>query len=248
MFSLSSLGLLGEINELRDRQGETLEEARERDDQYGLTCVSVGLPAMAWLVDDEVERLRAYAKRARQHIPPTTPLHHLAVLSLLQVELYQGNPSGANDLVSENATLLKRSLNLRISFLRVETNYVLACVYAYHAATSSGKEQQRALRAGAVQVRRLRSERLEHAVYYADAIEASLAATRGETDLATELLERAALGFSTRRLSMHAAACRYQLAEKLNGEQHRSRANFWFDTNGAVRPSQLCNMLVPLPR
>lgn len=247
MFALSALGLLGEINELRDRQAEAMEEARERDDQYGLACYSVGFPAMAWLVDDEVDRLRSYAERARERMPPTTPLHHLAVLSLAQAELYQGRPERANQLVNDNAELLRRSLNLRIAFLRVENNHLLACVNAAVAAVTSGKQQQQALGAAAAQTKSLRAERMEYAVYFADAIDASLAAIRGERDLATELLERAALGLSTRHLAMHAAACRYQLATKLGGEQHRARANTWFDSNGVLRPDQLCSTLIPFP-
>jgi hypothetical protein len=169
------------------------------------------------------------------------------VLSLMQAELYQGNPVRAHEIMRENATLLQRSLNLRISFLRIETNYLLACLHAAHTGVSSGKQRQQALKATAAQARSLRAERLEHAAHLADAIDATIAVARGEMELATELLERAALGFSTRRLTMHAAACRYQLAERLGGEQHRARANAWFDANGVVRPNQLCNTLVPLP-
>lgn len=246
MFSLSALGLLGEINELRERQAEAMEEARERDDQYALICYSVGLPSTAWLVDDEGDRLRAHAERARERIPATTPLHHLAVLSLAQADLYQDNLSHARELLTQNERLLRRSLNLRISFLRVETNYVLACVHAALANSSSGKEREREIKATVQELRRLRGERFEHAAHYADAIEASIASMRGEKELAIELLERAALGFTTRHLALHAAACRYQLAEQLGSEQHRPRANAWFDTNGVVRPARLCRTLVPI--
>jgi hypothetical protein len=116
------------------------------------------------------------------------------------------------------------------------------------ARAATPKERSRLCRQAQSDARLLREERFTYAGHYADCIEACVAALQGERALAVELLERAALGFTTLRMQMHAAACRFQLADHLASEQHRSRANFWFDANGVVRPANLCAVYVPLPQ
>jgi eukaryotic-like serine/threonine-protein kinase len=246
LFSLGSLGLLGELAELRERQSDGIEEARERGDRYALSCYSVGLPSAVWLADDELPRLRSLAQEALDCMPSTTPSHFMAVLTLAHADLYEGNPEAALKRTMEEWPALKKSFNLRIAFMRMEAMFLRGRVTIACAAKASEKERTRLVKLARADVRSLRDERFAYANHYADCIEACIAVSNGDKALAVELLERAALGFTTLRMGMHAAACRFELAEQLASEQHRSRANFWFDANGVVRPANLCWVFVPV--
>src|SRR5690606_38656609 len=124
---------------------------------------------------------------------------------------------------------LKKSFNLRIAFMRIEATFLRGRSYAACAACASGKERSRWLKLARADLRQLREERFGYASHYADCLGACIAVLEDNRAEAVELLERAALGFTTLHMKMHAAACRFQLAEHLSSEQHRSRANFWFD-------------------
>jgi hypothetical protein len=176
-----------------------------------------------------------------------TPLHFLAVMSLVQTDLYEGHADAAAQRIAEGWNALKRSFNLRIAFIRIEAHFLRGRAKIAAAAKANGKERLRLCRVVESDVRTLRDERFPYASHYADCIEACIAAVRGDTMLATELLERAALGFTTLRMSMHAAVCRFQLAESLASEQHRSRANFWFDAHSVANPKKFSQVFVPLP-
>jgi eukaryotic-like serine/threonine-protein kinase len=247
LFSLSALTFLGEINEVRERQSDAMEEARERGDQYALTCYRGGMPSFTWLVDDSLDRLRQEVSQSLEHTSPTTAHFFMGILALTNADLYAGKSQAAYERITSNWPTLKKSFNLRIAFIRTEACYLRARAALALAGDVTPREQRRLLKLAVQDARTLRAESLAYAVYYADCIDAGVALRLGSPDQAMPPLERAALGFTAQQMTMHAAACRFQLAEHAGGgDQHRSKARVWLDTHGVVCPPLFARIFVPV--
>ncbi|HEX4352047.1 MAG TPA: hypothetical protein VHZ95_04015, partial [Polyangiales bacterium] len=82
----------------------------------------------------------------------------------------------------------------------------------------------------------------------AAAIRASVAHARGNSEPARREWERAAAGFDSAGMALHAQASRARLGDLVGGATGRGlrdTAEAWIGDQGVVRPAQMLQMVVP---
>src|SRR5207247_8402917 len=92
LIELWSRVYLGDLKELVRRLPVLLKEARERDDVFAETSMRLGLPNMAWLVQDlpdEAEAQAAQAMRAWTSAGVHSQ-HYFELVARVQAALYRG--------------------------------------------------------------------------------------------------------------------------------------------------------------
>jgi hypothetical protein len=226
LFHSVALFFLGELRELGERLPALLESADERGDIYEATDLRIRIAHAALLAQDRVAEARAAAERAAEDWPRDRFYiqHWWSLMARTEIHLYAGEPEAAWQLIDNAWPALRRSLLLRVQYIRVESLYHRACagIMAGHPA---GRRQ-------AVQdAAKLRREDADWAVALAHAVEAGLAPDRQRA----VWLERAHDGFECAGMALFATAARWHL----DGAEDRIRSQ------GVRNPAAMASMLIP---
>ena len=246
----TSLYFLGELVALSTRVRESLHEARSRGDVFLATNMRIGLPAVASLAADDpgqterrVDRAIRSWSRAGFHAE-----HFWALVSKVEVALYQREGKRALSLVRESWRALSHSLLLRVQIFRVSAHHLRACALLCAAEELGPAEARPLVREATTFGRKLGGERTAYAsglgalvLAGAQSLAGELGAARAHLQVAIGELDRAELG-------MFAAAARHFLAPLVGGEEGtalHAEATAVAIRQGVVAPHRFFGMLAP---
>lgn len=242
--------LMGDLQNLLQRVGVTLREARERGDQYGLFMGRLGHANMVWLaMDDPDEASRQVDDALAQEFPSTfTWPAYQGALAQAQIDLYRGDGTAGTQRMEAAWAELRAGSMLRLQPVRIEMRELRARA-AIMAAAEPGcdrADKRKLLRFAADEARRLAREDVPWVTPFVAALNGEIAAASGEMPKAIDLLEGAALGFEHAEMALHAAALRWHLAAHLPGaSQRRADLETWMQEHGVRNPARMAALLAP---
>jgi len=249
LLTACSLSWLGELGELSRRVPMYLQEAEDRGDLYAAVNMCTGPPNLAWLVRDDVAGARRAAtdalKRWSQksfHVQHTDELYAQA-----QIDLYVGDGPGAYRRVASSWRALRGSYLLycqlnRINMLHLRARGALA------AAQAPGAEKEKLLRVATRDARRIARERMPWSNPLAELLLAGVAATRGQTERALELLRAAAAHAEAADMALHAAVARRHQGLLIGGDEGRQLvepSEAWMRSQKVQNIAGMVAMLAP---
>jgi hypothetical protein len=247
-FALWPLMFLGEVAEMGRRLPALIKEARERNDLYAVTNLSLVIRTFVRLAEDEPERARRELRQVMDewsqqgfHVQ-----HMNRLFDEVQIDLYQGAGSAAWERVTGQWPALARSYLLRVQQVRIFLLHLRA--RAALAAAPAAAEPASLLHAAERDARLLRRERIAWAEALAQLVRAGVATGRHDARGARQLLEDAAGLLDAAGLCLHAAAARHRLGEQIGGsEGHRlvEQAEAWMKGQNVRRPDRITALLAP---
>jgi hypothetical protein len=248
-FAIQSLAFLGSFKELCRWQREGLLEAVARGDLYAKVNLRIGLPNLAWLVDDrpDLAESEMHAAMGEWSTRGFHNEHCYALMAHVAVALYGGDVEKAHALADDLAQRTKRSLFWRIQTIR------LRVLYAHGASAlaliASRAANRKALLGQAAQdARAIEREAMAWMQPFAAVLRAGVALHEGARERALVGLDTAARGFDVGGMTAHAAATRDRVA-RLRGDSlaasEIARAAVALKAEGVVAPQRMIAMLVP---
>jgi eukaryotic-like serine/threonine-protein kinase len=247
-FGLWALAYLGRLGELARRIPALLRDAIERDDLFAQISVGLGPTHVAWLARDDVATMRQTCAGAMQRWTQAGfHFQHLcALFSLTSADLYEGDAVAASARVEAGWASVRRSLQLRTQFVRIDCWYLRGRA-AVSLAFTDPRARASALRRATGALARIERENMAWSQGLAHALRAAMAQIGGDTLEAVRLLELGERAFLAASMGMHAASCVYQRA-LLTGEQDPTRAEAGLREEGVRDPARFANVLVPMRR
>jgi eukaryotic-like serine/threonine-protein kinase len=252
-FGLWSLSHLGEVAELCRRWPILLTQARERGDLYAVMNLSSYLMSVVRLAANDPQTARAelratMAQWSRQgyHVQ-----HNDALWAGVQIELYCGDGQSAWNLIHQSWPALRRSLLLRVQFIRTSMNFLrarAALAAAVELKDSRQDEARRLLAVAARAARSLEREGMPCPSAYSHMIRAGLAALRGDTARAAILLAETVERFDAVEMGLCAASVRRRLGELIGGDRGAAdvaHADQWMIDQKIENPAAMASMILP---
>jgi serine/threonine protein kinase/tetratricopeptide (TPR) repeat protein len=252
-FGLWGLSHLGEIAELARRWPIFLEEARERGDLYATVNLNSYLMSVVRLAANQPDEARADLARnmARWSRRTYHVQHNDALWAGVQIELFVGDAEAALKLIEKSWLALRRSLLLRVQFVRTSMLFLrgrVALAAAYQARRAGSPSSSSRLRQAERDAARLTRERMPCPTASATMIRGGLAAYAGDRGRAQELLERAARMFHDCNMNLCAMAVRRRLGELRGGEEGQglvSQADGWMTGQTVQNPPAMTALFLP---
>ncbi len=250
-FSLWALSHQGETGELTRRWPILLAQALDRGDLYAAMNLSSYLMSVVRLAADEPARARAElaATNARWSRRGYHVQHNDALWAAVQIELYDGRGREAWRLLEASWPALRRSLLLRVQFVRTSMKFLRArAAIAAAIETGDTSERHRLLAVAAADARALAREGMPCPDAYARMIRASLAAIEGRDEEAALLWREAVAAFEAVDMNLCAAASRRRLGEALGGDAGAAavvESESWMRGQLVREPSKAARMVIP---
>ncbi|MEX2262537.1 MAG: protein kinase [Bryobacteraceae bacterium] len=248
-FLLRSYTWLGELDTLSRRLPELLKDARERGDLYAELLLMVRNSFLPHLAADNPAAAHEEARVAIGRWPQAGfhTLHYIYLCVATEIDLYSGNSASAWKRVMDAWGPLRRSLLMRVQFVRIEFPYLRAkCALAVARAGASRTEDH--LRSAERDAKTIERESMPWGDPLAKAIRAGLAFQRGDLDAAAELLALAEAGFDSSRMALYAAAVRRRRGQLIGGEEGHAlltAAEEWMAGQKITRFAPMTDMLIP---
>jgi hypothetical protein len=247
-FGLWALSHLGDVAELARRWPVLLHEARERGDRYAVMNLSTYLMSVVRLAADEPDEAmrgvleigQAWSRRG-YHVQ-----HNDQAWATAQIHLYRGDGPSAWALLEEIWPSLRRSLLLRVQFIRTAM-LQLRARSALAAAEVAGAPEP-LLIAAARDARRLEREGTCWSNAAARLVHAGIAARRGDRRFALAHLEAAVRGFETADMALYSAAARRMMGELKGGDEGArliAAADGWMTAQAIRQPARIAWMYAP---
>jgi tRNA A-37 threonylcarbamoyl transferase component Bud32 len=249
IFMIQTLAFLGSFRELRRLQTEGLREAVARGDVYAKVNLRIGLPNLAWLLEDRPDVAEREITSAMQEWS-TRGFHNehcYALLSRVSIALYVGDPEKAYALAEELIVRTRRSLFWRIQTIRLRVHYAHG-ISALAAADRPGADRSILLRRAAADARALERERMAWMQPFAKVLRAGVAVRESSPQEALAGLDAAAREFSACDMAAHAAATRHRLAMLRDdgaAASEMARAREVLTAEQVVAPERMMAILVP---
>ncbi len=253
-FALWGLSHQGAVAELSRRWPILLAQARERGDLYAVMNLSSYLMSVVRLAANDPQTARAQlretmAQWSRQgyHVQ-----HNDALWAGVQIELYSNAGQAAWNLIHQSWPALRRSLLLRVQFIRTSM-YFLRARAALAAAAGEQRNSHPArvrelLAVAAHAAGKLERERLPCASAYATLTRGGLAALRRDSTRAAALLAAAAVEFEAVDMQLCSAAARRRLGELIGGDRGNETiagADRWMTDQKIQNPAAMASMILP---
>ena len=239
--------------ELSRRWPILLNLARARGDLYAVMNLSSYIMSIVRLAADdpdmaerELRQTMSQWSREGYHVQ-----HNDALWAAVQIELYRGNGMAAWGLIDRSWPALRRSLLLRVQFIRTSMHFLRACAALAAAVTVRGSRpaEARSLLAVARRAaRRLERERMPCPTAYSRLIRGALAAVDGDSSQAVPSLTEAVACFEAVDMRLCAAAARRRLGEFLGGtrgQEEIDRADRWMTEEKIKNPAGIVSMILP---
>jgi serine/threonine protein kinase len=247
-FALWPLMLMGEVVEIQRRLPVLLKEARERDDLYEETNLSLVIRTFVRLAADEPDRARGelaqvMAKWSHQgfHVQ-----HMNRLFDETQIDLYRGDGDSAWRRLSAEWPALEQSHLLRVQQIRILMLHLRArCALRI---AVDGKDAPRWLRVAARDARSLRREKLPWADALAELIESAVAFRRGDAERSRQILAATTAAFAKADMHLHAAAARRQHGQLLGGiegQELLQQADEWMKGQQIRHIERMTALLAP---
>jgi hypothetical protein len=251
-FALWALSHLGELAELSRRWPILLAQARERGDLYAAINLSSYLMSVVRLAADDPDAARADLKEnmAQWSQQGYHVQHNDAVWAGVQIELYCGAGQSAWTLISQAWPALRRSLLLRVQFIRTSMLFLRARAALAAAVELKGSRpaEARALfKVAARAARKLQREGMPCPQAYGQMIRGALAALGGDSARAISLLVDAAQRFDAVGMHLCSAAVRRRLGELTGGDRGQAevaRADGWMHDQKVQNPARMACMIL----
>ena len=163
----------------------------------------------------------------------------------VEIELYAGDVSAADELASKLWTAFTGSLIVRVEYLRIIIRH--GCARAALAAARTA-DPSACLGRAESHVRRLQREKTARSEALARLVGAGIAFARPDRRLAERLMRVAAEQLDAIEMRLYAAAARRRLGQLLGGDQGREmivQADVWMTGQGIKNPARMTAMLVP---
>jgi hypothetical protein len=246
-----SLFFLGDLALLADRLPGLLKEAEARGDLYEATDLRIRISHANWLADDDAETARHEVRQAIARWPDGEfyVQHWWSLIANVEISLYAGQAEAAWELVVREWPKLKRSLLLRVQYIRIESLCHRATAAVAVAAGEVSAVRRRALlKVAQSDARSIRREHMPWSDPLASLIEAAVAAACGERTQAAALLRSAETGFAAADMSLYAAAALRRRGELTGGQEGRQmmhQADEWMRLQRIRNPARMTAMLAP---
>ena len=255
-FALWGLSHQGAVAELSHRWPILLNLARGRGDLYAVMNLSSYIMSIVRLAADdpetadrELRQTMSQWSREGYHVQ-----HNDALWAAVQIELYRGDGAAAWGLIDRTWPALRRSLLLRVQFIRTSMHFLRAraALAAAVAVRGSRPAETRSLLAIARRAARcLEREHMSCPTAYARLIRGALAAVGGDSSQAVPRLTQAVASFEAVDMRLCAAAARRRLGEFLGGtrgQEEIDRADRWMSDQKIKNPANMTAMiLTPWP-
>ena len=249
-YAVYAQAFLGDFVELRRRTARALADADQRGDLMTLVFMRIGYPILLNLAADDPVGARAQIREAIAHWPRTKFLiqHAQVMRSEAEIELYTGDGTAAYERMARDERALKKSLLLRIQYVRVLTAFTRA--RAAVASIEAAPERKRARLSEAAKVARaLRGERMAWAEPLASMVTASVKNAQGDRAGAMAALRESITLAEAADMSLHAAAARHRLGLLLGsadrGAELVSEAEDTMSAQDVRVPARFASMLLP---
>ena len=172
--------------------------------------------------------------------------HYFDLYAQAEIDLYEGNAKAAWERVAAGWPALERSL------LRRRPAHLpgIGPPARPHDRRGRGRwrDSERTLAVAERDARRIEREAMPWSDPLAELIRASVAALRGDTQVAVALLASAETGFEAADEGLHAAVARIRRGELLGGaegERLRAEAEAWMSKERIANPARLCMAFAP---
>jgi hypothetical protein len=237
----------GELRELSRQIPPLLANARSSGNLYTVTELCTRCQ-FVWLAADDpdegerqtVESIERWSQKGfhRQH--------YSARLARVQTALYRGDADAAWRLLTEQQSMLRRSLLTYVQVLRVESLYLRArCALAMAARHRRSRRFLSIARAGA---RRIAKKRTPWSEPIALLLRAGIAYLEGSIPLAVRRLHDAADRFDRADMNLYAAVAKRRIGEledNATGRAFQQRAEEWMAVQHIKNPAAITRMLAP---
>jgi eukaryotic-like serine/threonine-protein kinase len=251
-FALWALSHQGAVAELSRRWPILLDLARARGDLYAVMNLSSYIMSIVRLAADEpdaaereLRQTMAQWSREGYHVQ-----HNDALWAAVQIELYRGDGVTAWNVIDQSWSALRRSLLLRVQFIRTSMNFLRARAALAKAVTlrhSQSTEFQSLMGVARRAAGRLERERMPCPTAYARLVRGALAAIGGDSARAVPLLTEAVVCFEAVDMRLCAAATRRRLGELEGGSLGREeidKAARWMAHEKIKNPDRMAAMII----
>jgi hypothetical protein len=195
--------------------------------------------------DRELRQTMSQWSREGYHVQ-----HNDALWAAVQIALYRGDGPTAWNLVEQSWPALRRSLLLRIQFIRTSMNFLRARA-ALAAAVSLRRTQPARIRPLLAVARRasrqLERESMPSPSAYARLIRGAITAICGDTARAVTIFNEAVVCFEAVDMRLCAAATRRRLGELQDGpsgQEEVDRATSWMANEKIKNPDRMAAMII----
>jgi eukaryotic-like serine/threonine-protein kinase len=252
VFSIECLAYTGEMAALAARVPALVEEADRRGDHFAASMLRTGTQNMAWLARDEpdVARREVRAAEGRWSRRGFHVQHFLHLFAHVQIDLYEGDGPAALDRLAAAWPAVKRSLVLRLPFIRICALHLDGRAALAALARAGDGERRRLLARVEKQARALDRERAGWARAYALSLRAGAATAAGDASAASKL-DASAEAFDALDMAMHAAITRRhrgRLAGGVAGAALTGVADASLRAQAIRKPERMAAMWLPIPR
>ncbi len=249
IFAVSSLALLGHLDDLTQYQGAWLRDALERGDLYAAVNLRIGFANLARLVVGDVEGARRdVAESMRQWAKQGTHLEHFyELVALVNIDLYEGRPEQAHARMVAQWGPMRRALltmvqSVRIHLWRLRGQAALALA-------ANKKEGWKALLAeAATAARRIERERAPWGDPFIRMLRAGVATLEGDAARAAVLYDDAARSADGVHMSFVATVARRSRGLLMGGGEGRGlveAADAWMRARAVKSPERMAATVAP---
>jgi eukaryotic-like serine/threonine-protein kinase len=252
IFCCASLRWMGELRELSLRLPLLIREAMDRDDMLVVASLRLRNSYMTSLASDEPEMAR---DTLRQVIEKWSgkgfqQQHYFALVSAVEIALFESNAKGAWQLLSSDWPRFERSRLIRIQLFRLEASFLRArCALACAAQIDlSTRARETFLRSAARDARRIEREAAPWAMPLATLTRSGIAVAHRDLRLARRLLGAAEEALANVDMGLYAAAARRRRGELFGGNEGRALmgdADAWMAGQDIRNPGRMADMLAP---
>jgi serine/threonine protein kinase len=211
---------LGDFVELRKRAAHLISDADQRDDLMTSVLMRISHPIILQLAADDPDGARAQVREAISHWPGSQFLiqHWQVMRTEAEIDLYTGNGAAAYERLLRDERALKKSLLLRVQFMRGLTAFARGRAAVASLDATAGRREAR-LAEARKHARALRRERMAWTEPLAAMVAAAVKNAEGDRDGAASALRDAIALAEAADMSLYAAAARHRLGLILGGDR-----------------------------
>lgn len=243
-----NLLFLGDFKEIARQLPVRLSDAQNRGDLYAEMVLRARITYMLKLVLGDPEQ----AQQELEHVLAVWSRkefyqqHFWVLIGRIEVALYQGNATKAWELVTNNQTVVKKSLVLRAELLRILWFYVCGRSALAHSAKS--RDSKGLVQSAADYARKIEQDNRPWSNPLAQLLRAGIALKQAQQPQAIELLRQAAEKFTLADMKLYAAATQRgcgQLLDNREGAAMIAQADEFMVCHQVKEPNNLVRMILP---
>jgi len=242
---------LGSLRDMEIRLSARIQAAQDKGDLLAITNLRTGISPQVHLAHDEPARaMRELEQTIGEWSSAGFHLQHYnALVSRVEVLLYDGDPQQAHEVIAGHWQLLRRSMLLQVQSVRVtcrELRARSALAIVLQGRAEPGPRQA-LLRSAYRDMRGIEREGVGYGDALARRLQALEALAQGRPDEAGALLFQAELAFQACDMALHAVVARHRRGrmEGPSGAEQVEAAERWMRGQKIVNPARFVAMHLP---